>query len=32
MLTNGKGEDDGLIVKRPLLWSCVSCDKDLDKY
>ena len=25
-------EDDGLVVKRPLLWSCISCDKHLDKY
>ncbi len=25
-----KGELDALLVKRPLFWSCVSCDKDLD--
>lgn len=28
-----KGKEmDGLLVKRPLFWSCVSCDKDLDQY
>lgn len=24
-------EDDPLIAKRPLFWSCVSCDIDVDK-
>jgi hypothetical protein len=23
-------EDDALIVKRPMFWSCVSCDKGLN--
>ena len=23
---------DGLLVKRPLGWSCCSCNQDLDKY
>lgn len=27
-----KGEMDALLVKRPLFWSCVSCDKDLDQF
>lgn len=27
----GKGNDE-LFVKRPLFWSCASCDKDLDKF
>ena len=25
-------EEDGIVVKRPLLWSCLGCDKQLDKY
>lgn len=25
-----RGELDALLVKRPLFWSCVSCDKDID--
>lgn len=25
-------EADGLLVKRQLLWSCASCDKNLDQY
>ncbi len=29
---NKDKEQDGLLVKRPLFWSCVSCDKDLDQY
>lgn len=28
----GKKDGDGLFVKRPLIWSCASCDKDLDKF
>lgn len=28
----GERDGDGLIVKRPLLWSCISCDKDLNKF
>mmetsp|Transcript_119828 Transcript_119828/g.179027 ORF Transcript_119828/g.179027 Transcript_119828/m.179027 type:complete len:107 (+) Transcript_119828:221-541(+) len=32
----GNGEKDSgpdaLLVKKPLIWSCISCDKDLDKY
>ena len=24
-------DDDPLIAKRPLFWSCVSCDIDTDK-
>ena len=24
-------DDDPLIAKRPLFWSCVSCDIDVDK-
>lgn len=28
----GGNENDGLLVKRPMLWSCISCDKSLDKY
>jgi len=26
----GKGDDDALITKKPLFWSCISCDKGLD--
>jgi len=25
-------EGDGLFTKRPMLWSCASCDKELDKF
>lgn len=25
-----KNDLDGLLVKRPLFWSCVTCDKDVD--
>lgn len=25
-----KNDLDGLLVKRPLFWSCVTCDKDGD--
>ena len=28
----GQKEGDGLFTKKPLLWSCASCDKDLDKF
>lgn len=28
----GTNDDDPLIAKRPLFWSCVSCDIDVDKY
>jgi hypothetical protein len=30
----GEGErnGDGLLVKRPLFWSCIACDKDLNKF
>ena len=24
-------DDDPLLAKRPLFWSCVSCDIDVDK-
>jgi hypothetical protein len=27
-----KGDMDALISKRPLFWSCLSCDKNLDDY
>ena len=27
-----KGEMDGLLSKKPLFWSCCSCDKDLDQF
>ena len=27
-----KGDLDALISKRPLFWSCLSCDKGLDDY
>lgn len=26
------GEDDALIAKRPLFWSCLSCEKGLDNF
>ena len=25
-------ENDALLAKKPLLWSCASCDKELDKF
>lgn len=25
-------EGDALFAKKPLFWSCASCDKDLDKF
>lgn len=28
----GKKNDEGLFVKRPYLWSCASCDKDIEKF
>lgn len=28
----GNKEADGLFAKKPLLWSCASCDKELDKF
>ena len=34
MLLEGEGmkDSEGLLVKKQLLWSCASCDKDLDKF
>ena len=34
MMEGGGGQKDGegLFVKRQLLWSCASCDKELDKF
>lgn len=34
MILEGDGakEQDSLFVKKPLNWSCASCDKDLEKY
>ncbi|CAD8120395.1 unnamed protein product [Paramecium sonneborni] len=29
---DGSKDKDSLFVKKPLSWSCASCDKDLDKY
>ncbi|CAD8092614.1 unnamed protein product [Paramecium primaurelia] len=29
---DGSKDQDSLFVKKPLSWSCASCDKDLDKY
>lgn len=28
----GHKDGEGLFVKRPYLWSCASCDKDLEKF
>ena len=36
MLINPEGKDkaelENLLSKKPLFWSCVSCDKDLEQY
>ncbi|CAK63000.1 unnamed protein product (macronuclear) [Paramecium tetraurelia] len=29
---DGSKDQDSLFAKKPLSWSCASCDKDLDKY
>lgn len=28
----GANEDDGLLTKKPLFWSCLSCEKGLDNF
>lgn len=33
MFGDGSEKDkDALFAKRPLFWSCASCDKDLDNF
>ena len=32
MKDNKNSDDDALVARKPLLWSCISCDKGLDDY